>query len=420
MKVLWFSNTAANSVKYFKDSTFKGGWLQGLNKELETKVDLHIAFFNPKGPLVFKYGNTTYYSIIPGNWRNRLIYNSLFNINTEWDDSNLYIDIIEKVKPDIIDIRGTENGFISICGKTNIPINVDLQGVMSSIMKQYNAAFDDNILKSTFLNYGFNRVSLLPKSYFLAKKYLKRKAEREYKNLRYADYITGRTDYDRRAAKILAPNSEYYHNDRILKDDFYKYQWEKTSNKILQIHTTTSGGVYKGLETIYETAYELNRIGIRFKWNIAGIAPNDNILKIIKKQLKNKYNENDINLLGRLNPIELINTMLKSDIFVSASHIENSPNNVAEAMILGMPCIATFAGGTSSYIEDNKNGILIQDGDPFVLAGAIIELNEDKKKACVLGKNAREKAIKRHDKSKIINEILEIYNIIINKNRNIS
>ena len=60
--------------------------------------------------------------------------------------------------------------------------------------------------------------------------------------------------------------------------------------------------------------------------------------------------------------------MLKSDIFVSASHIENSPNNVAEAMILGMPCIATFAGGTSSYIEDNKNGILyVNKSIKFVL-----------------------------------------------------
>jgi hypothetical protein len=33
-------------------------------------------------------------------------------------------------------------------------------------------------------------------------------------------------------------------------------------------------------------------------------------------------------------------------------------------MIIGMPCIATFAGGTASMLKSDEEGILIQDGDP--------------------------------------------------------
>jgi len=78
-------------------------------------------------------------------------------------------------------------------------------------------------------------------------------------------------------------------------------------------------------------------------------------------------------------------------------------------MILGMPCIATFAGGTSSLLIDNTSGILIQDGDPWSLAGAIIELQNNPKKAIRLGNNAKLQADLRHDSNKILHDLRNIY-----------
>jgi len=99
------------------------------------------------------------------------------------------------------------------------------------------------------------------------------------------------------------------------------------------------------------------------------------------------------------------------------SHIENESNSLYEAMILGLPCISSFVGGTGSTIKDCYNGILIQDGDPWVLAGAILELYNDKEKAILLGQNARETALKRHDKDTIINDIINNYKEIINDSK---
>ena len=78
-------------------------------------------------------------------------------------------------------------------------------------------------------------------------------------------------------------------------------------------------------------------------------------------------------------------------IYIAISHIENSPNSLCEALILGAPCIATNAGGTSSLIEDGNNGILIQDGDAYSMAGAIIELTENYNIAIDYGNSARKK-----------------------------
>jgi glycosyltransferase involved in cell wall biosynthesis len=82
-------------------------------------------------------------------------------------------------------------------------------------------------------------------------------------------------------------------------------------------------------------------------------------------------------------------------------------------MLLGMPVIATFAGGIPSIVENKKEGLLVQDGDPYALAGAIIELKKDQKYANDLGNNARARARIRHDPQRIVSELLSIYSSII-------
>jgi glycosyltransferase involved in cell wall biosynthesis len=97
------------------------------------------------------------------------------------------------------------------------------------------------------------------------------------------------------------------------------------------------------------------------------------------------------------------------------SHIENSPNNLCEAMILGMPCIATFVGGTGSLLNDGHEGILIQDGDPWSMAGAIVELKEEFDRAISMGEHARKRALIRHDKDRIASELQGIYSNILGR-----
>jgi len=53
--------------------------------------------------------------------------------------------------------------------------------------------------------------------------------------------------------------------------------------------------------------------------------------------------------------------------------------------------------------------LLVQDGDPYAMAGAIIEMRENRGRAVSYGKNAQKKALIRHDKNKIVNNLLNIY-----------
>jgi glycosyltransferase involved in cell wall biosynthesis len=114
-----------------------------------------------------------------------------------------------------------------------------------------------------------------------------------------------------------------------------------------------------------------------------------------------------------MNEDGLVGEMLGADLFVHSSHIDNSPNSVCEAMLMGMPVIASYAGGTPSLITDKKEGLLVQDGDPYALAGAILELARDKDYAYTLGCNARIRAMQRNDPSRIVNDVMRIYSSVL-------
>jgi glycosyltransferase involved in cell wall biosynthesis len=417
MKVLWFSNTPASGADYMNLNTDGGGWLKALDKKLQHEVDLHISFHYPKAFLPFKVGQTHYYPITPRNWRIHMIKHLLINWVYNNDFEKDYLQLINEIKPDIIHIHGTENSFSCIIGKTNIPIVVSIQGVASVIAHKYMSGLSSRYLKMANINFRQKLKSiLLSKSFKWEYNKIKKMAIIESNNLKDCQFIIGRTNWDRRITSILAPKARYNHVDEILRDSFYSSFWSIKDDPFLRIHSTLGNSYFKGFETICQSLNELHKIGIKIEWRIAGVKDTDLIVKLVRKKLGKNFPYKGLIFLGNLGEGELIKKMLEADFFVMASHIENSSNSLCEAMMLGMPCIATFAGGTGSLLRDGKEGILIQDGDPWALAGAILELSENRKKTTEFGAEARAKALQRHNKEKIINELLTIYKNIVNEN----
>jgi len=57
--------------------------------------------------------------------------------------------------------------------------------------------------------------------------------------------------------------------------------------------------------------------------------------------------------------------------------------------------------------------ILIQDGDPWVMAVAIIEMNSNHNRMREIGENGQFSALKRQNKDQIVKDLLTVYNDII-------
>ena len=411
MKVLWFSNSPGSAIEYLKGGSLGGGWLSALDKSIAQHVELHVAFYYVKYVEPFSYQGIFYDPICYQNWKWQLVKKIFYDKPIDKKDTAKYLKIIEDVKPDIIHILGTENPFGIIAQKTSIPVVVSIQGNITACTQKYFSGIE---IKYSFKKDFSTAITFLTVKSFLANfKRFKKMSKIERRNLIYAKHIIGRTNWDKRLMSVMSPHANYYHNDEILRASFYENKWDAHNGDTIIIHTTNGNSIFKGFETICEALYELNQLGISVKWQVAGIKPNDVIVKIVKKKLKDRFPLKGLELLGGLSESQLIESLLVADIYVMPSHIENSPNSLCEAMILGMPCIATFTGGTGSMLKDAEEGILIQDGDPWAMAGAILELVKSPERACQYGLKARERALLRHDKMKIVDDLLKIYKQVI-------
>lgn len=63
----------------------------------------------------------------------------------------------------------------------------------------------------------------------------------------------------------------------------------------------------------------------------------------------------------------------ESDLAVLPSHTEGLPNAALEALIMGVPVLATRVGGTPEVVQDGETGRLVEPHSPPALAAALLE-----------------------------------------------
>jgi len=416
MKVLWFTNTPCGANEKLGYNIQNGGWLASLEKELvkQRDIQLSVCFYAKQDLPPFSYKGTSYYPVYRKNSDTkfgRFIYRFLHKTYNNRAELTKLLSIVSEVNPDIIHVHGTEDNFGLIQGNINIPVIISIQGILSAIFHKYFSGIPYAV---------FNKFEGIAPKIFLAsvrsqKRGMINKVKCEKSILSKARFIIGRTEWDRSITNFFSQQRIYFKVNEILRDSFYKKVWEqKEFNKPIRLISVISKSFYKGLETIIDSVLLLMNNHFRdFNWTIIGIKESDHIVKVLKKWKKIDFNTLSVRFLGLKKEDELLTELLSSDIYCQVSHIENSPNSLCEAMLVGMPVIATYAGGTSSLITHKKEGILVQEGEPYSYAGAIIELANNFELARQYAKAARERAIKRHDKYTIVNDLLSIYRYVL-------
>jgi glycosyltransferase involved in cell wall biosynthesis len=416
VRVLWFSNCQITG----NNRDIGCSWIGSLEAQISKMSDIRLGIsFNTKDPdsTQFNVGTTTFFPVIidPIENKFRRFYTRLSH---KVEDENLleqYLNIIDRFHPDVIHVYGTESDFGLIASKTNIPSIIHIQGNLTlNDLKWFVALSPIEMLR-------YSKKWLLLKGHGLLHDYLvnKKAASREQKIFKGCKNFMGRTDWDRRISSVLSPGSRYFHCDEMIRSSFYQNEWHpKTSNSDYVIISTIRNNIYKGLETIMQCKIILHQAfpDQPVTWKIAGLLEEYEISYLVEKKFKTKFKDIGIELLGNVQENDLVNLLLSADLYVHPSHMENSPNSVCEAMLLGLPLITTYTGGTSSLLTDRLEGLLIQDGDPYSLAGAIIELIRNRKFAYSLGANARVRALKRHNPEKIVEDLLNIYSTILLEN----
>lgn len=103
--------------------------------------------------------------------------------------------------------------------------------------------------------------------------------------------------------------------------------------------------------------------------------------------------------------------LLKSNIFICPSSIENSPNSLGEAQLLGVPCIASFVGGIPDMIPSKACGSMYRFEEIEMLADIICTVLEKSKDFD--NTEMRRISLLRHDAKQNQIRLNEIYNAIL-------
>jgi glycosyltransferase involved in cell wall biosynthesis len=419
MRILFLSYSQPDSFDAFcGNARTKCPWVDTLLEELIKCQNLNIALAVPINSYSFQKcqtGKITLFGL--PNPREKNFFKKIYERITRSQEKSVFNSFVSQAisdfKPDIVQIFGSENPFGQILNELNTPVIIHIQGYL----QVWQGKWFTGISKWEQFRYSNILDLLLMRGSYHEYLAFKKRAEREAVILRNCKYFMGRTIFDKRLLSLFAPGSGYFHCEEFIRKIFFEKQWNVSLNKEVTCISILKGTSYKGIDLLVETLMLLrNHTDYSFKFKICGVSPDEEIIRIIKRKYRREINTLNIELLGKLNADEMVEQLRSSNFYIHPSYIENSPNSVCEAMALGMPVISTNVGGVNSLINDNVDGLLVQEGEPYSMAAAVINLINNYEYAKLLGENARKRAIQRHDPELLVNCLLDIYKTILIKN----
>lgn len=383
-----------------------GHWINQLLKYVSTAEDMELGVvtaFPGLKEMEFREDGIDYFVLSqPRRY-------PLFGMRPE--DLEKCCAVVEHYKPDVIHIHGSERfyGLIKKRACVQTPTLVSVQGLLGPYSSSRQDFFGALSLRQIFSSI---RLLEVPARSGLFWQYIDtlRGASREAEILTAVEGFLGRTAWDRAHTQIANPGARYFHVGEILRDSFYQHRWRLEDCERHTLLYTNAGHPRRGIENLLAAVAHLRHEFPDIRLRLAGVVrPRSGYGRFMRRTIRRLGLEEQVEFLGHLDEQAMIRELKRAHVFTIASYIENSPNSLAEAMTLGMPCVASFVGGIPDMVRDNETGLLFPVSDVPLLADKIRRVFADDGLAERLGSNARAVAIERHDPARVKGELLDAY-----------
>lgn len=407
MKILWLINIVLPQVAQKKNEKVNsaGGWLISLSHEIPKSNQLVVCY--PYFENCDEEIDGVSYHGFQGKDDSKILDSMIIRFK----------NILISEKPEVIHIWGTEHlqSYAMMVAATQLKLNnrvvVSIQGMVLYYAKHFMANIPNSIQLIPSFRDVIRQDSLLHQKGNMAWR-----GEYEKKTIEGVQHIIGRTTWDKICTEIINPLATYHFNNEILRNSFYMQTWNIENCEKYSIFISQAQTPIKGFHFVLEAAVLLKKKYPQLQIYVAGSRnPFNNGInataysKFLYKYAKRNDLLKSVTYVGKLDEKNMCNRFLKSHVFVSASSIENSPNSVGEAMLIGMPIVASNVGGTSDLLCDKKEGYLYQFDASYMMAGYIDRIFQNDSMAVEMGKQARIHALQTHDRNKNFGELIGIY-----------
>jgi glycosyltransferase involved in cell wall biosynthesis len=287
---------------------------------------------------------------------------------------------IDTIKPDLVHAHGTERAYAMAGVASGRPCLVSMQGIVTEIHRLHPN------LGSSFIR------------------------RMEQRTVKRARFFGCRTDFDTGFVRRFNSAARIFTLHEAMNPVYFDNEWKPNPSETIMF--VGSFLRHKGLPFLLEAVALVKQRRPQVTLNIVGTNSPDRSSGFC--QIWNRLNLNaNVKFCGWQPAEEIARLHLESQVFVLPSQNENSPNALAEAMVSGMPVIATRVGGIPSLVQDGETGLLVPWGDPRALAEKIDWLLARPEERARLGQNARRIARARHAPDKVAAETVVAYKEIL-------
>lgn len=438
------------------ESSNKEGWISGLadvvlERRFENGIELAIAFPAP-GEMFSREQDICMRTVSTNNGELTCYGFYEDTANPHLYDAGLeqrLAKIVDAYQPELVHCFGTEYPHtLAMCRifPRKDRLLLSIQGLCAVYANAYFADMPDKAVNAATFRDRLKKDDLREQQ----KKFASRGAM-EIEAVRLAGNVTGRTEWDHFYTGEWNKDVCYYNMNETLRPEFYGHSWSPESCERHSIFLSQGDYPVKGLHymltalpairekypdvKVYVAGQDLTRYHtLKQRLKISGYG------KYLRSLIRQNGIKDQVIFVGKLNSCQMRDQYLKCSLFVCPSSIENSPNSLGEAMLLGMPCVSADVGGIPSIFSSGEDGILYEgfrsaenrfdnvsnlkgkeDNRLEViserLSDAVVEMWSNRKKMDEYCKNARNHAEKTHDRQCNYMKMIEIYSKIIERSK---
>ncbi|MDO5400288.1 MAG: glycosyltransferase family 4 protein [Eubacteriales bacterium] len=331
-------------------------------------------------------------------------------------------------QPDVIHIWGTEYGhtlaMVNAAQQEGLlpRLAVSIQGLCSVAARHYAQGIPHTVRGRFTLRDFLRQDNIRQQARVFA-----RRGALEVEALKKVRHVIGRTEWDLACTGQINPGRSYHFCSETLREPFYAGCWAYEACRKHRIFAPSCAYPVKGFHYLLEAFAQVLKV-----YPDATLAvPGKSFLrtdakyrlrrgsydKYLAKLVKQYGLQGKIEFLGKLSAEGMKAANLSANVFVQPSTIENSPNALGEAMVLGVPCIASDVGGVTSLMTHGTEGFIYDSAAPYMLAHYICKVFAMGDKAEALGRAARAHAQLTHDPENNLEALLSIYEKLAGEGR---
>lgn len=408
MRILWFSNVPITD----QDFIGTGSWINSMAHALNNsgKVQLGIISESAGKELVINNINNIQQWLIPCKFS---AVNSGF---LKQSTINQIVKICDEFSPNLVHVWGIEGswGLLTARKILKFPVLLEIQGLKLSIVDVYygSLTFFER-LQCIGLKEILKRESLkIEKNRFL------KWANREVEIIKSHQFIEFQSPWVASHIHALNSNAILFKTERTLRSEFENSSPWSYKEDLILFTSAAYSAPFKGLHIAIKAIAILKIKFPNVKLKIAGPHQKSNLrqdgyIRWINRLILKLGIKSNIIWLGNL-PANLIVDEIKSaKAVLIPSFVESYCVAMAESMLIGVPIVSSFTGGTSYLGKDEFSCLFFAPGDYKMCAFQVNRLFDNKDLCIKLSVNSRNIASQRHNPKVLLENQINTYNKIL-------